>query len=85
MGLIIAIINTNSQSLKTVKFIRIFNNLFDVLNLRSIKKYGFKQAVSKEKAFEILQFAEETREYVLNQKIGEKQEMACTSKKKLVF
>lgn len=70
------------NSEKTVKFLRIFNNLFD---LRSIKSYGFKQAVCKENTSEVLQFAERAGEYILNLKIGQEQEMAYTSKRKTGF
>ena len=46
----------------TVQFLRIFNDLFDVLNSQNIHSFRFKKAVSKVNVPDILKFVEEADE-----------------------
>lgn len=58
----------------TAKFIRYFNNLFDVLNSRSLKQPGFKQALNPKNKEETIKFLDLMCNYIANLKTvnGEK-------------
>ena len=52
----------------TIEFIEIINDLFDILNSRNLKNYGFKRALNSENKEEIFQKLDEIVEYFKNLK-----------------
>ena len=53
----------------TIEFIKIFNNLFDVLNSRNLCSSGFKRPISEKNSSEIISFLEEAETYIKNLKL----------------
>lgn len=68
----------------TVKFIKIFNNIFDICNSRSKFGLGFKQPINKETSAMFFEYIDEAIEYIKNLKIwlpeGEKKILKSNSK-----
>lgn len=50
----------------TAEFITILNNLFDILNSRNLKDYGFKKPISKRNSLQVLSFFSKAKEYLLS-------------------
>lgn len=57
----------------TVKFIRLFNRLFDVLNSRNMTSSGFKKGLCKENADSYFEFFEEAKTYIKQLTLDKKQ------------
>lgn len=55
----------------TVEFLRMFNDLFDILNSRSVKHFGFKRAACKRNIDGVQNFVKEVDNYISNLKISE--------------
>lgn len=50
----------------TINFIRIFNDLFDILNSKNIHQFGYKQAIHEGNCNSIFMKLEECRDYIHN-------------------
>lgn len=68
----------------TIRFIRIFNRLFDILNSRSIHAKYSKQALHPGNIEETKKFLEDTRKYILALRTRS-QVLICTSNRKTGF
>lgn len=55
----------------TIKFIKYFNDAFDILNSRSINQYGKSKAICKKNIIEIKEFYEEFSNYIKKLKLVE--------------
>lgn len=53
----------------TTEFITIFNNLFDIFNLRSSGLYGYKKPLLIKNADEIFTYLEKAKQCILGQKM----------------
>lgn len=58
----------NSEA--TVKFIRIVNKLFDILNSRNVKQFGYKKPINPRNEQDILTFLDESYNYIKNLKVS---------------
>lgn len=54
----------------TINFIRLFNDAFDILNLRTLISYGFKGAINNSNYENILSFSKKLFYYVHNLKLN---------------
>lgn len=50
----------------TIKFIRIINNLFDILNSKNLRQFGYKKPIQESNAEEILSCLEECQLFLQN-------------------
>lgn len=55
----------------TVKFIQIFNMLFDVMNSRSNKFAGFKKSLSLSNCHDIFQFLDVAKQYIMSLRVSQ--------------
>lgn len=56
----------------TVDFIRRLNNLFDILNLRNLRAFGYKKPLSPNNFDQVKTFLDETYKYIKSLKIADK-------------
>lgn len=59
------------DSLATAEFIRIFNDLFDVLNSRNLKKIDYKQPLNLNNKSRILDFLDKAENYIIGLRTSE--------------
>lgn len=52
------------ESLATAQFIRIFNDIFDVLNSRNLKEFGYKQPLNMNNKSKIMDFLDKAENYI---------------------
>ena len=69
----------------TIKFLRIFNDLFDILNSKNIKQHGFKQPLNEQNAELIINKLKEIKDYILSLKTINGQLLIHTRKKNRFF
>lgn len=68
----------------TVKFIRVFNDLFDILNSKNLTDKNFKRAINESNADEIMSTLEECESYIRGLK-QENGQSVCSSRRKTGF
>lgn len=71
----------------TVEFIRIVNNVFDILNSRDIRKNGFKQPICNANYEQLNEFIPKAIEYLQKLKFQNKKhgDLVCTSRRRTGF
>lgn len=57
-------ISEYKDSLATSDFVRIFNNLFDILNSRNLKSFGYKQPLNINNKPKIMDYMEKAEDYI---------------------
>ena len=69
----------------TIEFIEIINDLFNILNSRNLKNYGFKRALNTENKEDIFQKLDEIVEYFKNLKLPNDDSIIKSRKKRVLL
>lgn len=69
----------------TIKFIRLFNTLFDLLNSRNLKSYGFKRPLQASNEADVKSFVSEARVYISSLKEARNGKNILVSNRKTGF
>jgi len=69
----------------TIKFIRIFNKLFDVLNSRNLQGHGFKAPIGPHNIDEIGNYLTECKAYIMSLKVSVNGRSVLLSNRKTGF
>ena len=69
----------------TIKFIRIFNKLFDVLNSRNLQGHGFKAPIGPHNIDEIRNYLTECKAYIMSLKVSVNGRSVLLSNRKTAF
>ena len=69
----------------TIKFIRTFNRLFDVLNSRNLKAFAFNKPLQPSNADSMIDFILQTKQYIASPKESKNGKLMLNSDRKTGF